>query len=187
MNKVSLGPSIVLYKDININIYDLLKSIDEEDWANEYVINVDGNRSLNLNNRNTKSINVPIKINKDCPAYISDLSSIINEKISKVEEDYLLSNSTKLKSHDDYKILKYDVGGRFNEHRDDGGGKFRRVSWVYYVNDDYEGGHLCFPTFNLDIKPNAGEIIFFPSSFAYPHYVTPVTQGTRYAIASWLR
>jgi predicted 2-oxoglutarate/Fe(II)-dependent dioxygenase YbiX len=187
MNKISLGPSISLYKNVNIDIYDILKEINDDLWKNEMVVNQNGNRELDLDNRNTKSLTIPIKQNKDMDKKINLLSSLISDKIIPIEKDYLIENDTNLKSHDDYKILKYEIGGKFNLHRDDGGGRFRRMSWVYYINDDYEGGELCFPTFNIDIKPDAGDLIFFPSSYAYPHYVKPVISGTRYSIASWMR
>lgn len=187
MNKIELGPSITLYKDINIDIYNFLKLIDDSFWKNEIVVNTNGDRLLDLDKRNVKSIDVPLKIDESINKEISFLSEKINLSIVSIEKDYFDENEIKLKAHDNYKILKYEVGGKFNLHRDDGGGRFRRVSWVYYINDDYEGGELCFPTFNIKIKPEAGDLIFFPSSYAYPHYVSPTTSGTRYSIASWIR
>ena len=83
--------------------------------------------------------------------------------------------------------MKYDVGGKFNEHNDDGGGRFRRVSTVFYINDNYEGGELEFINFDVKIKPKALDMVIFPSSYVYSHKVHEITNGTRYAIASWIR
>lgn len=53
------------------------------------------------------------------------------------------------------------------------------------LNDDYEGGK--FIMFNdFEIKFPAGTIMVFPSSFLFPHLVTPITKGTRYSFVSWV-
>lgn len=85
---------------------------------------------------------------------------------------------------------KYSVGESIEEHVDHIHAIFNSrpsgipvLSMVGCLNDDYEGGvfHLCEEP--IDIK--AGEYIIFPSLFIYPHYVTPVTKGTRYSWVSW--
>jgi hypothetical protein len=35
---------------------------------------------------------------------------------------------------------------------------------VIYYNDEYDGGNLTFPNYNLSIKPEAGSIVMFKSS-----------------------
>lgn len=53
------------------------------------------------------------------------------------------------------------------------------------LNDDFEGGKLIM--FNkAEIHFPAGSILVFPSNFAYPHLVTPVTKGVRYSFVSWV-
>ena len=85
---------------------------------------------------------------------------------------------------------KYSIGEGIEEHVDHIHAIFECrpsgipiISLVGCLNDDYEGGvfHLCDKP--VDIK--AGEFIIFPSVFLYPHYVTPVTKGTRYSWVSW--
>ena len=72
-------------------------------------------------------------------------------------------------------------------------GKFpRTISVIIFLNNDYEGGELNFHNpFNNNeiyktIKPAPGRCIMWPSNFVYPHSVSKVTKGTRYAIVSWL-
>lgn len=50
-----------------------------------------------------------------------------------------------------------------------------------YLNDDYEGGELWFPLLDLTIKPEAGDAVFFPSTYIYAHAAKQVTSGTKYA------
>jgi predicted 2-oxoglutarate/Fe(II)-dependent dioxygenase YbiX len=51
---------------------------------------------------------------------------------------------------------------------------------IIYLNEEYEGGELFFPKYNIHIKPKAGTLIFFPSTNMYAHGVTEVTSGVRY-------
>ena len=63
----------------------------------------------------------------------------------------------------------------------------RDLSIVYFLNDDYEGGELAFPDFNLTVKPEAGTLVCFPSDHNYVHGVRPVTTGHRYTLVTWMR
>jgi len=51
---------------------------------------------------------------------------------------------------------------------------------IIYLNDDYEGGELFFPKYDIFIKPKPGTLIFFPSTNMYAHGVTAVVSGVRY-------
>jgi predicted 2-oxoglutarate/Fe(II)-dependent dioxygenase YbiX len=51
---------------------------------------------------------------------------------------------------------------------------------ILYLNDDYEGGELFFPKYNIHLKPKPGTLVFFPSTNMYAHGVTEVTDGIRF-------
>jgi predicted 2-oxoglutarate/Fe(II)-dependent dioxygenase YbiX len=53
---------------------------------------------------------------------------------------------------------------------------------VLYVNDNYEGGEIYFPRFDLEVKPEAGDLVIFPSTYIYEHASKPIISGTKYAI-----
>lgn len=59
------------------------------------------------------------------------------------------------------------------------------VSVLMYPNDDYAGGEITFPDYDLFIKPKAGSMIMFPGNGAYKHTVERVKEGTRYTMPSW--
>jgi len=59
------------------------------------------------------------------------------------------------------------------------------VSVLMYPNDDYEGGQITFPEYDLKIKPKAGDMILFPGNMAYLHTVEVITKGIRYTMPSW--
>ena len=60
------------------------------------------------------------------------------------------------------------------------------LSSLFYLNDDYEGGELYFDKFNLKIKPKAGDLYLFPSTYLFSHASLPVTEGTKYSIVTML-
>lgn len=51
---------------------------------------------------------------------------------------------------------------------------------VIYLNDDYDGGELCFPLQGIRFKPIAGTAAFFPANRWYRHSVSEISNGTRY-------
>lgn len=93
------------------------------------------------------------------------------------------------KGHSPFELLRYGPGGKFDTHIDTIYGhpalEYRRVSMVFYMNDEYEGGELLFPRQRVMLKPAAGTLVLFPSGFDYPHTAVPVQKGTKYSVVSW--
>ena len=96
-------------------------------------------------------------------------------------------------------ILKYDVGGHYDEHVDSEelwhNKHENKIEWkklfdrdisiFLYLNDDYEGGELVFPNQHITVNPKSGMLVAFPSNHHFVHSVKPVTKGTRYVVATW--
>lgn len=61
---------------------------------------------------------------------------------------------------------------------------FVDYSSVFYINDNYTGGELFFPEYDITIKPKAGDFITWPSNAKYLHGVTSVIDGYRYTMPS---
>jgi hypothetical protein len=106
-----------------------------------------------------------------------------------------------------YPIKKYQAGTYMGAHFDQQEGDDRlKVSFVMYLNDDYEGGEISFtiaspggilqesspnPDFDLAekdknytfaVKPKAGSIIVFPPSPPYHHTAHLVKSGFKYMV-----
>ena len=82
-----------------------------------------------------------------------------------------------------FNFVKYEGAGKhFNIHADHGPAYVTTVSAVAYLNDDYEGGDLYFPRFDLTIKPKQGDIVVFPSTYVYEHASLPIKSGTKYSV-----
>ena len=83
-------------------------------------------------------------------------------------------------------FIKYLPGQHFKEHADHGFSYSATVSLVGYPNDDYEGGGLTFPKLNISIKPKAGDLYIFPSTYLFSHVAEPVESGIKYSIVTML-
>jgi len=82
-------------------------------------------------------------------------------------------------------FMKYGEGHHFVTHVDNGSSYSSVVSALAYLNNDYEGGELGFPLLDFEFKPEAGDIVLFPSSFMHAHKVNVVKSGLRYSAGTW--
>jgi hypothetical protein len=78
-------------------------------------------------------------------------------------------------------FVRYGPGEHFAVHTDHGFSYICTVSNIVYLNDGYDGGELHFPLLDISYKPEAGDSIFFPSTYIYAHASLPVTSGVKYS------
>jgi hypothetical protein len=85
-------------------------------------------------------------------------------------------------------VLKYENSGFYTWHTDHFADCPRTMSCILLLNNDYEGGELCFRdvdgTNEWCVKKELGRIIVWPSNFMFPHTVKPVV-GKRLSIVAW--
>jgi len=198
MLKEEIAPGIVVYSDVIPNSENLTSDIEEglissgREWVPASVKEGDDSK-VNTNTRDTSTLGIPYsgKILDDFSNFSSAFNSTLNnmffENFDKIEKDYQESFGIYTQWHDSYGILKYGVGQKFTNHIDDHPDYHRRISTIYYINDKYSGGEINFPRFNITFKPKANQMIVFPSTYVYNHSVSPVTEGERYAVVSWLK
>jgi hypothetical protein len=201
MNKEEIAPGIVVYSDVIPDSESLYKDIEEGmlsagiPWVGARVKEGDGEGdTLNTMTRDTQTIGVPYKgkIEGELSAdmrvvFLDSLNNIFFQNFDLLERDYLSSYNIFSTWHDQWGVLKYGAGQKFVNHIDDHPDYHRRVSTVYYLNDNYTGGEINFPRFGITFKPKANQMIVFPSTYVYNHSVSPVIEGERYAVVSWLR
>lgn len=99
-------------------------------------------------------------------------------------DDYSSMYNIDLKYWEAMNFIKYGEGQHFSEHADHGWSYISTVSMVAYINDDYEEGGLSFGKLNLNIKPTAGDLYIFPSTYLFSHRAMPVKSGIKYSIVT---
>ena len=198
MNKKQLAPGIFVYSNILENHSTLIQDIEEGaasaqiPWIQAQIKQGEESR-IDTEYRDTSSIGIgysPLILDQFTnfkESFGSSLSNIFLTGFSVAESDYKAEHNLDTDWHESYTILKYGHGQKFVNHIDDHKDFHRRVSMVYYINDNYTGGEITFPRFGITYKPAADELLMFPSTYVYNHSVLPVVEGTRYAVVSWLR
>jgi hypothetical protein len=199
MEKTMLAPGIFVYHNVIpgyeniINDIESVVALDSRvvQWSPATVRTGDS-EGVYSDQRDTMSIGIPYLRNEvedlshPRKAFETALSSLFLKSFGPIEKDYQDMHGVVFSGHDSYGILKYGVGQKFTNHIDDHPSFPRRISMVYYLNEDYSGGEINFPRFGISYKPRANEALLFPSTFVYNHSVSEVTEGTRYAVVSWI-
>lgn len=198
MTKTEIAPGIIIYTDVLSGHEGLVSEIEDAvslnaaHWVDASVQSGSEN-GVNKSTRDTQTIGIPYSSNpqedlsNSHAAFNSSLGLIFFNAFDPIEKDYMRSYGIDAPWHDQYGILKYGAGQKFTNHIDDHQSYHRRISTVYYINEDYSGGEINFPRFGITHKPKSNEMLVFPSTYVYNHSVSPVVDGTRYSVVSWLR
>lgn len=120
----------------------------------------------------------------DATASLYDMHEKIFQAVRRCVDDYGQYWGVGIRSYEAFNFVKYEgTGTHFKIHADHGPTYVTTVSIVVYLNDDYEGGDIWFPRMdNLSIKPEAGDIVVFPSTYIYEHASRDMISGTKYAV-----
>lgn len=80
-------------------------------------------------------------------------------------------------------LYKYNSSQGMGPHADSedptGTGSNLKYSLVTYLNDDYEGGEIEFKNQQVRIKPKAGSLVMFPSTYPFIHESLPTRSGRK--------
>lgn len=86
--------------------------------------------------------------------------------------------------NEQFRFYKYEPNQRFKRHID---GRFKRneqeesrITFMIYLNDDFEGGETTFDT--LQIHPKTGDALCFIHE--QKHEGSPITSGVKYVLRS---
>lgn len=119
----------------------------------------------------------------DVNAVLYDMHEETFQAVKTTTEDYGQYWGVGIRYFESFNYVKYDgPGTRFKIHADHGPSYISTTSVVAYVNDDYEGGEIYFPRFDLRLKPDAGDIVVFPSTYVYEHASEDIVSGTKYSV-----
>lgn len=160
--------------NVEANLLDEIRRSDK--WQQAKVVTPDGEA---INEIRTNDL---IVFRSD-----SSLFSFFDDIFQLCLTDFLCRNGAELVSKitTGYQVLRYENGGKYDTHMDDGVKTPRRVSALLYLNDDYDGGQLEFPLLGIFYKPMAGDLVMFPSGMPYAHAALPVTSGIKYCVVAW--
>jgi hypothetical protein len=185
-----LGPSIYAYKNILPQEWDIINRVNSAleipgtrfEWRPAQT----GYHTTTEQYRKCMDFKIEPKSLGPRDSYSDDMYKLWEDTIDNLKaalEHYKPENYlAEISYFEAINIVRYGKGEYFKVHSDDGDPYRCTVSAVGYPNDNYEGGELWFPKFQLKYKPKAGEMVLFPSAYAYAHSSEPVTDdGVKYS------
>lgn len=85
-------------------------------------------------------------------------------------------------------IQRMQSGVELKSHADQHTDPSVQYATIIYINDDYQDGELFFPNLDIEIKPKAGTLLFFPGNAEYEHGVRHVGDGPiRYVLVGFIK
>jgi hypothetical protein len=187
-----LHPSLWVYDklltDPQIIINSIEKAIDNDISLNwEYASTYEDRDDPSIQNLYRSNKTMPLVSTIMVGDSMQKLDDYVFNSVTGATTEYAERHSLGGLFDEGYFVLKYEKGTEYKQHFDCGGDHKNRVlSMVAFLNDDFEGGQLEFPTLGITYKPSAGDVVFFPSCYSFPHIVHPVKEGVRYSIVTWL-
>jgi hypothetical protein len=111
-------------------------------------------------------------VGSKCTELHKPLSESLQDRVN-----YLaISSKCGCKSEINPFIVSWTEGSDQKEHTDNG----NDFTAIIYLNDNYQGGELNFPSLDLSIKPKSGSLIIWPGYMT--HSISTVVSGTRYTM-----
>ena len=133
-------------------------------------------RNCYTNKISEKFDNLVFKIvSKAISQYCNDFKWCINGIGSSIEDTGYI-----------HLIYKGSESGEYKMHVDHVDTHPRVLSCSLILNDNYDGGDFVFFDEKYLVKKKKGSIVMFPSNFCFPHAITPVSNGDRHAIITWI-
>lgn len=80
-------------------------------------------------------------------------------------------------------IAKFVEGKGMHEHFD--ASRPNDIATLIYLNNDYDGGDIYFPKYEMSFKPEPGDLLCFPDNPNFVHGVKPIIKGTRFTLPRW--
>lgn len=86
------------------------------------------------------------------------------------------------------KVQKTPAGGGYHVWHDENSAiqhSSRVAVWMFYLNDDFEGGETEFLYYKRRIKPSKGTLLIWPAGLTHCHRGGLVLSGMKYVITGW--
>ena len=135
------------------------------------------------------------------------LNSTHDPLITKISEKVAQLSGYPIENQEDLQVVKYESGGFFKTHYDacegtksfcermNGDAGPRLLTYIVYLNDDYEDGETAFPYLKKKVIPKKGKCAIFRSTDEESgklirqslHGGEPVKNGQKWICNKWVR
>ena len=186
LSKEELAPGLFVYKDVIPGHQQLIPYIEQM---------VDGGvafwTTTEISGNQVETMSFPYPQQFRDP---NDFSVGFEERISLVtagflgfvETDYISSNSLdqRFYLHEQIGLMKYETGTTFPINNST---TANSIVVMYFLNDDYSGSALEFSNLGVTYQPKENEALVFLAKEGLEYSISELTEGTKYAIITYLR
>lgn len=125
--------------------------------------------------------------------------------VKKISEKAAALTNTPVSHQEALQVVSYDKGGFFKPHYDpcDGSETYcermnsdsgpRWITFIIYLNDDFEGGETSFPNVNKSCKPEKGKAVIFYNTDTDGNIIkealhsgNEIKSGTKWMCNKWI-
>jgi hypothetical protein len=124
------------------------------------------------------------KLRKSLEKYVYHVENIGEVNINHFDKNTITGN-TELRDFG-YQVQKYEKNSGFYKWHSDiktSDNNTRFVTFLFYLNDVDEGGETLF--INGKVKPKAGRLVLFPSTWTYMHKGSVPISDNKYILTGW--
>lgn len=187
--------------ELNENHFIGCWNIEDDNLLTNMIKFFDENETLQNQGLTGGGKNLSIKNSTDITIQPKDLKNkkfqIFNKYMEKLHECYLdyLIQYPLLKAMikdihiGQFNLQKYNKDGHFagiHSERTSLTTLHRLFAWMTYLNDVEDGGNTNFAHYKIDIKPEKGKTLIWPSEWTHAHSGGIVKSGTKYIITGWM-
>ena len=192
MESTTLYPGLILYENASAHIEEITSLISEGNfpWTEAKILESRlkdyGTDHDHKKIRDASACSIPVEVDDNASYTEKRLSYLFNEVFDACGFDFLRKNSLDfVRREGAFGLIKYDKGQFILPHIDYAEEMPRKITMVFYPNDDYEGGNLEFPTLNMSLKPKANSmVVFLAKGEEFRHASSKIVSGTKYAVVS---
>lgn len=180
-----------LTKDELNFVLEIINNASQEEWEVEYMTNLkdfclekfgrDDVDNLVAEGKfeitqNWSDKNLNIKHRKEQNIFYKRLADIVGQ----ADDSLMLSGLAT--------IQRMQEGVELKAHTDQHTDPSIKYATILYINDDYIDGEIFFPNLDISLRPNPGDLLFFPGDDKHKHGVKHVGTGPiRYVIVGFLK
>jgi len=175
--------------------------LENKNLCDEIINLFENNINLQMKGRTSDGNVQGVKSTTDITIKPNDLKDekfkIFNQYISELHKCYLdyqnqwpfLKKMLKDVDIPPFNIQKYGPGDHFNtihSERTSLNTLHRIFAFMTYLNDVDDGGETTFTHYDLNIKPQAGKTLIWPSEWTHAHKGGILNTGTKYIVTGWM-
>ena len=171
--------------------FDIINGTSQEDWEVEYYANLSKFCIEKFGRSDVDNLVAEGKF-EITQNWKDKNFNILRQPITKLL--YKALNSMVIDSDPDLHLSGFATIQRMQEgvelkaHTDQHTDPSIKYATILYLNDDYADGELFFPNLDIELKPKAGTLVFFPGDEEYKHGVKNVGEGPiRYVLVGFIK